>query len=160
MTNEAWAYYWLLVLGTLAIIVLSMTGCTKVLQGPETNLEEVAVPKPLPEVVTPKPPPGPSVSGDVFRAWEPGTTTANGDSRSGRWITLSTTPPELEVLKPAKPMPRMPRHAPPTKPTAGAAPARERTSPAPTPSPSSGMSGQPPRLPSTPPSALQGGQPW
>ena len=56
-----------------------------------------------------QPAPGPTPEQGHFRAWVPREVAPNGDMIDGHWITVSTTPPALEVLEPMQPMPRAPK---------------------------------------------------
>jgi len=88
-----------------------LVACTAPLQGSEADLHAIATPDPVPQVVrpVPKPPPGPTPEQGQFRAWVPRQVSANGDIIDGHWVTVSTTPPPVEVLEPATPMPRAPK---------------------------------------------------
>jgi hypothetical protein len=95
---------------TLVLLLAAFTACTAPLQGPEADLHAIATPDPVPQVVrpVPQPAPGPTPAQGHFRAWVPPQVQANGDTVEGHWIIVSTTPPAVEVLEPAPPMPRAP----------------------------------------------------
>ena len=136
----------------LALGTLSLMACTAPLQGPEADLHAIATPDPVPQVVrtVPTPPPGPTPEQGQFRAWVPREVAPNGDSIEGHWITVSTTPPVVEVLEPVNPIPRAP------KPHLGATGRMERPQSPVQVQPQA--SGQAPVLPATPSlSGLPGG---
>ena len=97
-------------LRTLVLLTGALTACTAPLQGPEADLHAMATPDPVPQVVrpVPQPAPGPIPAQGHFRAWVPPQVHPNGDTVEGHWIIVSTTPPAVEVLEPATPMPRAP----------------------------------------------------
>ena len=94
----------------LLLAGVSLTACTAPLQGPEVDLHAIATPDPVPQVTrpVPQPAPGPIPAQGHFRAWVPPQVHPNGDTVEGHWIHVSTTPPAVEVMEPAPPMPRAP----------------------------------------------------
>src|SRR5712691_11461477 len=94
------------------LCVLLLVGCSVPLQGPPADLAALATPDPIPPAVArtiPQPPPGPVLATGQFRAWVPRQTQSNGDTVDGHWQTISLTPPLVEGLEPAMPMPRAPK---------------------------------------------------
>lgn len=84
----------------------------KQLTQPQSVVQPVAQPLPVPP---PPPPPvveTPPAGPEQWRAWVPRRVLPNGDVVDGHYINLSLTEPPLEVLEPAKPMPRVPHGAP------------------------------------------------
>jgi len=98
-------------LSLLALGGLALAACSAPLQGSEADLHAIATPDPVPQVVraAPQPPPGPTPVHGQFRAWVPRDVAPSGDIIEGHWLTISATPPPVEVLEPAMPMPRAPR---------------------------------------------------
>ncbi len=126
------------------LVALSCNACAP-LQGPQADLTTIATPDPLPQAVrtVPQPPPGPTPEQGHFRAWVPPQASANGDQVQGHWLVISNTPPALESLEPAQPMPRAPRaHV-------GAKPAAQQPSPSQGPMPLSQVPTPPPVLPTS-----------
>lgn len=116
------------------LLVVTMAGCTGVLQGPAGDLQAVTAPEPVKEPPPPRvasrPPDGPMAKPGTFRAWEPARETAEGDRVEGRWITISTTPPPAEKLEWDKVIPRAPHTVAPAKLPKGAQ-GQSHTSPRP-----------------------------
>src|SRR5436853_5157133 len=108
MRKEPWFALSMIHAALCLVAVLSLAACTAPLQGPEADLHTIATPDLIPQVVrpVPQPAPGPTPEQGHFRAWVPREVAPNGDIIEGHWITVSTTPPALEVLEPATPMPR------------------------------------------------------
>jgi hypothetical protein len=102
----------------LTLSALALTACAGPLHGPEADLASFATPDAASPTVRAMPqlPPGPRPEHGQFRAWVPPATSANGDSASGYWLMISTTPPAMETLEPVKPMPRAPKTHAPAKP--------------------------------------------
>ncbi len=95
----------------LALLTLPLTACTAPLHGPEVDLHAIATPDPVPQAVrtVPQPPPGPLPGAGRWRAWVPPQVQPNGDTIEGHWMTVSDTPPPVETVEPAVPMPRAPK---------------------------------------------------
>jgi hypothetical protein len=92
----------------LILVLGALTACTAPLQGPTVELATVATPdpQPLPAVQSP---PGPSVDRDTWRVWIPAHPLASGGGVEGHWETLPLAAPAVDILHPAKPMPRAPK---------------------------------------------------
>ena len=107
----------------VVLSLCSLTACSAPLQGPEADLHAIATPDPVSDVVRrvspPAPPsvPGPTPAQGQFRAWVPREVAPNGDITEGHWVTVSATPPAVEVVEPAQPMPRAPKTVFGVKPT-------------------------------------------
>jgi hypothetical protein len=98
-------------LALLALGALTLAACSAPLQGAEADLHAIATPDPVPQIVraVPQPPPGPTPGQGQFRAWVPRDVAPSGDIIDGHWLTISATPPPVEVLEPVTPMPRAPK---------------------------------------------------
>jgi hypothetical protein len=121
---------------TLLAAVLLPACASQRLEGPPSDLHQLATPAPAP-VVRLAPVPGPSVAPGRWRAWVPPQTTAAGDITAGHWIDLTLAPPRVDVVAPAAPMPRAPKTlsgSPKPAPQAGT-PAQPAPSPVSTPAP-------------------------
>lgn len=134
----------------LFMLVLLLAGCRGMQPGP--TIDPVAIstpdavlplrPVPPPPVLPPMRPPSAS---DTFEAWVPARTLPSGERVEGHWVTIPLTPPAVEVLDPARPIPRAPRLPTAQKPQpgqrTGASPQQHQT-PAPTsPPPAAGPGG-------------------
>jgi hypothetical protein len=108
----------------LTLLTVTLTGCQTPLQGPEADLHAIATPDPVRQDAhfLPKSPPGPTPDQGQFRAWVPRDVSPNGDISEGHWLIISTTPPAVEMVEPARPMPRAPKLHIAPKPAAPSAP--------------------------------------
>jgi hypothetical protein len=103
------------------VVLASIVTACAPLQGPEVDLHAIATPDPHPQAArpSPQPPPGPTPEAGTFRAWVPRMVSHNGDIEEGHWIIVTTTPPVVETVEPATPLPRAPKphlHAKPPAP--------------------------------------------
>jgi hypothetical protein len=109
----------LLVLEALLVAALMfLVGCPKPYRDETVDLKQLSKPDPLAIVMPPEPvAPPPEVQGrapEPWRAWVPRRVQPNGDVVEGHYLTISLTEPPVELLEPAKPMPRLP-HGPPLR---------------------------------------------
>lgn len=98
-------------------LVVGLMSCSQPFRDADIDLKQLTQPDPVPSVqpIAPSPvlvpPAAPRgvVPGGAWRAWVPRVVGANGDVIEGHYVEMSATAPAVEVLQPAKPMPRVPR---------------------------------------------------
>lgn len=140
---------------TLVGITALAGGCAGRLEGPVADLPEIAAPIPPPSL--PKPQawePPPSKGG--LRLWVPPHTTADGEVIEGHWVETSASPPKVEVIEPALPIPRAPKpQFKPAKQVPPKSPAPPSVGLAPYQQDQGAPQGQPSQMGTQPPPGLQ-----